>query len=58
MIPLLDDILPFYHCESIENASLYIHCRFPYCIPRIERGVGTIFVEKPYALLELGYRVF
>jgi hypothetical protein len=55
MIPLLDDILPFYHCESIENASLYIHCRFPYCIPRIERGLGTIFFEKPYALLELGY---
>ena len=55
MIPSLDDILLFYHCEPIENAPLYNHCRFPYCIPRTERDVGTVFYEIPYALLELGY---
>ena len=55
MIPSLDDILLFYYCEPIENAPLYNHCRFPYCIPRTERGVGTVFYEMPYALLELGF---
>ena len=34
---------------------LFNHCRFPYCIPRNERGVGTVFYEMPYALLELGF---
>ena len=37
----------FYHCEQIENAPLYNHCRFPYCIPRTERDVGTVFYEMP-----------
>ena len=45
----------FYRCEPIENAPRYNHCRFPYYIPRIERDVGTVFYEMPYALLELGF---
>ena len=40
MIPSLDGILLFHYCEQIENAPLYNHCRFPYCIPRTERDVG------------------
>ena len=31
------------------------HCRFPYCIPRIERDVGTVLYEMAYALLGLGF---
>ena len=54
--PSLDDILLFYHCEPIENAPLYNHCRFPYCIPRTERGVGNVFYKMLYSLLELGFK--
>ena len=55
MIPSLDDILLFYHCEPIENAPLYNHCRFPYCIPRTERGVRNVFYKMLHALLELRF---
>jgi hypothetical protein len=51
MIPSLDDILLFYHCEPIENAPLYSYCRFPNCIPRTERDVSTVFYAMPYVMI-------
>ena len=58
MVPSLDDILLFCHCEPIENAPLYNHCRFPYCIPRTERDVGAVFYEMTYVMIVKNSRTF
>jgi hypothetical protein len=41
----------FFTIVNQSRMHLYNHCRFPYCIPRTERDVGTVFYEMPYVMI-------